>query len=109
RDSRIVSDSLATLFPVVIDAIGLLRSRPGSARAFGPQAANEESASDIAVLGGSVQLSSEVAAGDPVVEIAFDLAHSQSGVDDIDGHGCLDAPAGGEGKGRVEGLAGQAA
>ena len=56
-----------------------------------------------------MQLRSEVAAGDPVVEIAFDLGHSQSGVDDIDGHGCLDAPAGGEGQGGVEGLPCQAA
>lgn len=58
---------------------------------------------------GAVQLGPEVAAGNPVVQLARHLQHPAPGPDDVDGQPDLDTPPGGQRQGGVERLPGQAA
>jgi hypothetical protein len=59
----------------------------------GADPANGERKPDVAILLGAVDLASPVRAGDPVGEITGDLAHSQTGAENVDGEPNLDAPA----------------
>jgi hypothetical protein len=60
--------------------------------AQGAKSPNGERKPDVAILLGAVDLSAPVRAGDPVLQIAGNLQHSQTCAENIDGEPDLDAP-----------------
>lgn len=61
-------------------------------RVQGLDPAHGERKPDVAILLGAVDLTSPVRAGDPVLELAGNLEHSQTGSENVDGEPHLDAP-----------------
>src|SRR4051794_12915187 len=93
-------------------AASVIDAGSSSAGSSAQQAAHRRSSQQqgplhVAVLRGAVQLGAQVAAGDPVVQVAGHLQYPQPLAEQVDGQAHLYPPAGGQGQRRAESLAGQ--
>ena len=77
----------------LISASGSAGSADSAQNVPGAESANGERKPNVAILLGAVYPASPVRAGDPVLEIAGNLQHSQPGAENVDGESDLDAPA----------------